>query len=73
MLPRVLARAQALANAPSEEVCRCLAMVFASAACAYLPGILKPELGGHWGSLLQVHCCILGQPCAFKISSLVWR
>lgn len=54
MLPRVLGRAQALAAAPSEDVCRSLAMVFAAAACSYLPGILKPELAGHWGSLLQV-------------------
>ncbi|CAN0094993.1 unnamed protein product, partial [Ectocarpus fasciculatus] len=69
MLPRVLARAQALANAPSEEVCRCLAMVFASAACAYLPGILKPELGGHWGSLLQIMVGMLEHP-SLEIASL---
>lgn len=54
MLPRVLSRAHALSTAPSEDVCRCLAMVFAEAACSYIAGILKPELAGHWGSLLQV-------------------
>ncbi|CBJ31043.1 conserved unknown protein [Ectocarpus siliculosus] len=69
MLPRVLTRAQALANAPSEEVCRCLAMVFASAACAYLPGILKPELGGHWSSLLQIMVGMLEHP-SLEIASL---
>ncbi|CAN0236553.1 unnamed protein product, partial [Ectocarpus sp. 4 AP-2014] len=69
MLPRVLSRAQALAKAPSEEVCRCLAMVFASAACAYLPGILKPELGGHWSSLLQIMVGMLEHP-SLEIASL---
>lgn len=59
MLPRVLGRAQALAAAPSEDVCRCLAMMFGAAACSYLPGILKPELAGHWGSLLQVLLSLL--------------
>lgn len=54
MLPRILAKRPALANAPSEEVCQCLATVFASAACAYVPCILQPELAGHWTALLEV-------------------
>lgn len=54
MLPRLLSRGQALASASSEDVCRSLATVFAAAGCAYLPCILRPELSGHWGSLLQV-------------------
>eukprot|EP00904_Undaria_pinnatifida_P009295 jgi/Undpi1/5496/HiC_scaffold_2.g00775.m1 len=59
MLPRLLSRAQVLATTTSEDVCRCLAMVFAAAAVAYLPCILTQELAGRWESLVQIMVGVL--------------